>query len=321
MQEPIRKYLQAFRKLRVDRSHGIPAPHKPILLLSVLQLYKNGIYTTPQIFILPELVAMFKTNWKLLVESNHDCRISYPFYYLKSAKFWRLVPKSGFENIDQMGSIMKTFSNLNAAVEFALIDEDLFQLMRDDVTNAMLRQVILDEYFPETQTNFFNPTGLQQKIFEEIEDKLFNEPSGEYKSEIERLLLDNDEEEIFLRGSLFKREIPKIYGNTCCISGMRVDAIESVSMIDACHIKPFSQSYDDTVTNGFALCPNLHRAFDRGLISIDDNYHVIISNTFREEESIYGIKIFEGRQITLPNSSNHYPNLENFRWHRENVLK
>ncbi|MFC4198185.1 HNH endonuclease [Pedobacter jamesrossensis] len=31
---------------------------------------------------------------------------------------------------------------------------------------------------------------------------------------------------------------------------------------------PFNVSHNDKVTNGIALCPNLHRAFDRGLVSI-----------------------------------------------------
>lgn len=33
-------------------------------------------------------------------------------------------------------------------------------------------------------------------------------------------------------------------------------AITNVSMVDACHIVPFSEGYDDTLTNGIALCPN-----------------------------------------------------------------
>jgi len=73
-------------------------------------------------------------------------------------------------------------------------------------------------------------------------------------------------EEVFIRSGIFKREIPKLYNNTCAISQLRIDATANISMVDACHIVPFSEAYDDTLTNGIALCPNLHRAFDRGLI-------------------------------------------------------
>ena len=112
-----------------------------------------------------------------------------------------------------------------------------------------------------------------------------------------------------------------INNNTCCISGMKIDATINVSMIDACHIVPFSISYDDTVTNGIALCPNLHRAFDRGLLGIDENYRVVVSNTFREDETSYSIRAFEGKAIRLPTIESYFPTANNFLWHLKNIFK
>lgn len=320
MTDSLQKYLRAFKKLRIDKAHGI-APHKPILLLSVIQLYQSGINDGNRIYITPELVALFKNNWNLLVTSKHDCRFALPFYHLTSDKFWRLLPKQGFENILQLSASMRSFTNLNAAIDCAIIEDDLLSLMKDKNSSGILIQFLLEEYFPDSKSNFSNSKSRQYNLFEEIEDKILNEPSAEYKQEIKKLMEQKDEEEIFLRGSLFKREIPKIYNNTCCISGMRIDATTDVSMIDACHIVPFSVSFDDTVTNGIALCPNLHRAFDRGLIGIDQEYRVVISNSFREEGSSYSIKAFEGKEIKLPAMGSYYPLKENFYWHRNNVFK
>lgn len=134
MQDLLQKYLRAFKKLRIDRSHGV-APHKPILLLSVLQTFQTGLNKTQYIDISPELVGLFKSNWSLLVTSKHDCRISYPFYHLKSEKFWNLIPKEGFVNIDSMGSMVKSLANLNRAIESAKIENDLFLLMTDETSN------------------------------------------------------------------------------------------------------------------------------------------------------------------------------------------
>ena len=320
MQATLLKYLKSFKKLRIDRSHGI-APHKPILLLSVLQLYQNGINKINKIYLTPELVGLFKSNWNLLVTTKHDCRISYPFYHLKSDKFWKLIPKDGFQNIDSLGSMVKSLNNLNSAIAFAMLEEDLFTLAIDPTDNKILQDYLLDEYFASTKINFRNSVDMQQKMIFEIEDKILNEPPQEYIEEIKVLLAQKDEEEIFLRGGLFKREIPKIYNNTCCISGMRIDATFNVSMVYACHIVPFSESYDDTISNGIALCPNLHRAFDRGLIGIDDKYRVIISKTFNEDPSIYSIKTFEKKEIILPKSSHYLPKKNNFQWHFEHVFK
>jgi len=145
----LQKYLRAFEKLRIDRAHGI-APHKPILLLSILQTFQIGINNSQRIYISPELVALFKSNWSLLVISNHDCRFALPFYHLTSDKFWKLIPKPGFENILQLSASLRSFANLNAAVDFAVTDEDLLALMNDKKSNGILQQFLLDKYFPET---------------------------------------------------------------------------------------------------------------------------------------------------------------------------
>jgi putative restriction endonuclease len=320
VQQLLEKYLLSFRKLRIDRSHGI-APHKPILLISLLQAFKNNLITDPRIYITPELVALFKNNWSLLVTSNHDCRFALPYYYLTSDKFWKLIPKPGFENILVLKAVMRSFSNLNAAVDCAVIDEDLFLLMEEKNNNNILQQFLLDEYFPETKNNFSNSQDGEQQIFYDIESKILHEDGVQYRKEIVRLMQEENEEEIFIRGNIFKREIPKIYNNTCCISGMKIDATINISMVDACHIVPFSESYNDTITNGIALCPNLHRAFDRGLISIDSDYRVVVSNTFKERNSSYSIHLFMGREILLPVMKDYFPLKENLGWHRINVFK
>jgi len=314
--QQLQNYLVRFKKLRIDRAHGL-APHKPILLLSVLQNFQQKINNDRRIYITPELVALYKANWSLLVTSNHDCKFALPFYHLISDGFWKLIPKPGFENIIQLKAPMRSFANLTAAIECAVIEHELALILHDKNSNDVLQQFLLDEYFPQTKRNFCNSEVNKGHLLGDIEGKILREDAVEYRSEIKKLMQQQNEEEIFLRGSLFKREIPKIYNNTCCISGMKIDATISVSMVDACHIVPFSESYDDTITNGIALCPNLHRAFDRGLIAIDNNYKVIVSSVFNEDHSNYSIKHFEGKQIILPKEELYYPSLKNFSWHRE----
>lgn len=320
MQETLFKYLSAFQKLRIDRAHGI-APHKPVLLLSVLQTFQNGTNSSQRIFISPELVGLFKANWSLLVTSNHDCRFALPFYHLSSDLFWKLIPKPGFENILELKASMRSFANLNAAIDCVVVEEDLVLLMKDKKSNGILQQFLLDEYFSETKNNFGNSLKEQHKLFNDIEGKILREDAVEYRKEIAKLIQQQNEEEIFIRGCIFKREIPKIYNNTCCISGMKIDAIISISMIDACHIIPFSESYNDTITNGIALCPNLHRAFDRGLITIDENYRVIVSKIFKEDKTNYSIKAFENQQVILPKHDKYYPLIDNLIWHRKKNFK
>lgn len=233
MNSALNKYLRAFKKLRVDRSHGI-APHKPILLLSIIQAYQTKQITGTKIYLTPELVALFKINWNKLVQSNHDCRISYPFFYMKSEGFWVLKPKAGFSNLNTMGSLVKSFANLNAAVEYTEIEKPLFELLNDASSRKALLQVLLDEYFPNTKGYFSEQDPVS--LFNDLEYSFLNDPSEYYRDRTKELLTQKNDEEVFLRGSVFKREIPKIYNDTCCISGLRANSMHNISMIDACHI-------------------------------------------------------------------------------------
>jgi putative restriction endonuclease len=293
------------------------APHKPILLLSIIRLFENGIFTNNQIFVLPELVASFKTNWSKLVITNHYPIFALPFYHMSSEPFWKLIPHVGCEKWIESKSSMRSLGNLTMAVQFALIDIELANLLLVPENRDILKITILDKYFPDTKSNC-NSNGNDDLPSASI----LYENSEEYKHKIIELKNQVDEnafqEEIFIRGGLFKREIPKIYNNTCAISGLRLTSVVSnVSMVDACHIVAFSESYDDTLKNGIALCPNLHRAFDRGLISISDDYTVLINKNFVEDKnSVFSLSQFENQKIILPYSEELYPALENLSKHR-----
>jgi len=312
MKEKLQKYLIIFKKLRVDRSHGI-APHKPILLLSILQNVKNGSISNNQIYITPELISAFKSSWGQLVITNHVCKMALPFFHMRSEVFWKLIPRPDQESVLDIATSISSINVLNAMVDHALIEEDLFLLMQNPETGYALMQFLLDEYFPLSR-KYYSVKDYSEHL-QEVEDKILNESAEVYRREIKELLQEGNDDEIFLRGGLFKKEIPRIYNNTCCISGYHVDALINVSMIDACHIRPFSSSFDDTISNGITLCPNLHRAFDRGLITIDTNYNVIISKLFIEHDHPFSIRQFAGKKILLPQQEKYWPNLDNLEWH------
>jgi putative restriction endonuclease len=103
---------------------------------------------------------------------------------------------------------------------------------------------------------------------------------------------------------------------------MKLTSTYGFNFVDACHIVPFSVSQDDKVTNGLSLCPNLHRAFDRGMVSIDGDYRILVSDQLVEDEGHpYSLEQLRGRPIQLPNERKYYPSRDNLEWHRERVFK
>ena len=101
---------------------------------------------------------------------------------------------------------------------------------------------------------------------------------------------------------------------------MQVVSVSNVQMVDACHIVPFSISNDDTIRNGISLSPTLHRAFDRGLISISEDYKVIVSPLVRDDRSADALTYHDGHPILTPNHTAYLPSQDNLAWHRGEVF-
>lgn len=309
-------YLRLFSKLRRDYKHG-GAPHKPVLLLAILELVRKGEILHNRIAITPELVLEFKTIWSKLVVTPHIPNFALPFYHLKTEPFWKLVTKGNQVIPTTSSNSIRSLNALKDSVAFAEIDQELFQLMLDPVNRTILEEALLDQYFPATKAQFRT---LEYNLFTDLEKQIVSEDAESYREHIETLrkTLSGEafEEELFVRGGVFKREVPKLYHFQCAISGMRIESLNNAQMVDACHIVPFAISKDDTITNGISLSPNLHRAFDRGLLTITADYTVLISKSVKENQSPYSLKQFEGKPIILPENHQHHPSVENLKWHQ-----
>lgn len=73
-----------------------------------------------------------------------------------------------------------------------------------------------------------------------------------------------------LREKSFAKRVLTAYGNQCAFSGMQL------KLVDAAHILPVSEpTSTDETANGIALSALYHRAFDRGLVTLNDQYQII----------------------------------------------
>ncbi len=307
--------LHFFSRLRRDSKHG-GAPHKPVLLLAILELVRKGEISNNRIAITPELVLEFKSIWSRLVITPHIPNFALPFYHMKSEPFWKLVTYGGMEIPVTSSNSIRSLNALKETVAFAELDAQVFALMQDPVQLAVMEEALLDQYFPETKSRFHLH---EADLFTQLEAEILREDAVVYRKRIdelkETLSKEEFEEEVFVRGGVFKREVPKIYGYQCAISEMRIESSTNAQMVDACHLVPFAISKDDTITNGIALSPNLHRAYDRGLITITEDYRVKISKAISENHSPYSLGQFDGKEIILPRNPEYYPSIENLRWH------
>ena len=116
----------------------------------------------------------------------------------------------------------------------------------------------------------------------------------------------------------FRRSVLSSHNNRCCIS-----AVEIPQLLVAGHIIPWSESKEHRLNpeNGLALCVLFDKAFDRGLMTIDEQFKVVYSKRIKSSANDFvksALLIYEGQKIKLPNRF--CPRQEFFLWHRENLF-
>lgn len=85
----------------------------------------------------------------------------------------------------------------------------------------------------------------------------------------------------------FRRQVLFAYGNRCAVTRVQL------GLVDAAHILPVgAPSSSDDIQNGIALSPTYHRAFDNGLIYLDDEYRMRLN--IRETEKFEKLNLQVG---------------------------
>jgi putative restriction endonuclease len=112
----------------------------------------------------------------------------------------------------------------------------------------------------------------------------------------------------------FRIAVTDAYARACAITGEH-----SLPVLDAGHIRPFSEGGPHDVSNGLLLRSDLHRLFDKGYLTVTADLHVEVSRRLRDEyqngRSYYPL---HGTRIRLPDDPRHRPKPELLRWHNEN---
>jgi putative restriction endonuclease len=318
------KYLKSFSHLRTykDRKKWsalttYQAPHKPFLLLSIMDLIAQRSITKN--FIEPsfELLDTFNTYWNSIMPLGSKTSMAYPFPRLKTDGFWHLVPNPGYENQINIG--FSSMTKLREVCAGARMDEELFRLMCSPEIREQLRAVLIKTYFaPEIQSKLagqgqvnFAAYEYSQELLKVAETKASFEPNKE-----------DSEQKKKVRDQGFRKAIIALYSHRCALCGIRMLTPEGHTIVDAAHVKPWKDSFDDRPTNGMALCKLCHWSFDKGLMSVGKDYEVLVSKRIMVEQNYPGhILTLTDRPIFTPEKESFWPAQDNLHWHRRNTFR
>lgn len=139
------KYIDQFSDLHTAKKLGMPAPHKAVLLLSIIDLIERGCVTSNRIELTEQLEQTFGHVWKRYVGTSivFQPKVATPFWHMQGEPFWNLY----LNNDKELDSITNPYSvkRLRESTH-AIIDADLFRLMQDENERAKLRVVLISTY-------------------------------------------------------------------------------------------------------------------------------------------------------------------------------
>lgn len=121
-----------------------------------------------------------------------------------------------------------------------------------------------------------------------------------------------------LHQSFFRMAVMTSYLDTCCVTGITIP-----ECLVASHIVPWSRDESSRTdpTNGLCLSATFDKLFDHGLVTIDDEFKIMVSERLLRTDSRDNrdhIVRFHGRPIHRPHRF--MPDQRYLHWHRKNLF-
>lgn len=183
-----------------------------------------------------------------------------------------------------------------------------------------IRQVqpIWDEFIENQEDLLFE----NERILAELEKQTIEEKYPSLIASIENLQGETKLREVKTRinQNIFRQIVLVNYSGKCAVSG-----IDIPEMLIASHIVPWSKNEKERLnpSNGICLSAHFDKAFDKGLITVDEEFKLVLSSTLKDYTTREYFKNwftpFAGARIALP--SKYLPSKDFLTWHRENIFR
>lgn len=117
----------------------------------------------------------------------------------------------------------------------------------------------------------------------------------------------------------FRYMLLNIYNSKCCISGLEIPEV-----LRASHIIPWAEKEETRLdpSNGLCLSATYDAVFDKHLISLDEDYRLVLSPSLKDAYSSEAFQTYflnlEGKKINLPQM--YIPSQDFLEEHREKLI-
>ena len=136
----------------------------------------------------------------------------------------------------------------------------------------------------------------------------------EQKRRIAQMLINRP-----LRDWAFRRSVVTAYKETCAVTGLRMVNGGGKAEVQAAHIRAVKHDGPDIVQNGVALSATCHWLFDRHLISLRNDYSLLVAHN-RVPSEFQDLFSDQLKRIHLPDDEQLWPQPAFLEWHRDRFL-
>ena len=115
----------------------------------------------------------------------------------------------------------------------------------------------------------------------------------------------------------FRVLVTEAYERRCAITGER-----TLPVLEAAHIKPYSETGPHVISNGLLLRSDLHILFDDGYVTVTEDMKVEVSKRIKEEfENGREYYQYRGKRLfKVPDALHEHPSSKFLRWHNEHTF-
>lgn len=115
----------------------------------------------------------------------------------------------------------------------------------------------------------------------------------------------------------FRARVLDAYERRCAVTNER-----TLPVLQAAHIKPYSESGPHAMENGLLLREDLHTLFDRGYLTVTPQLELRVSSRIRDEfENGRDYYALDRRRVRLPLPPNPPPAREFLEWHADVIFR
>lgn len=152
-----RYYEHCFSSPHTAMKLGKPAPHKALLMLSVIDLVESGVIVDNHIELSDIFINTFNANAKKFYAHSplFKPEVTKPFFHMQHESFWRLVDSRccsetamAAERVAEYGKRRPSYSvkKMREQYRYAEIDTELFKLLKNEDARARLRVLLISTY-------------------------------------------------------------------------------------------------------------------------------------------------------------------------------